>query len=262
MRKLLRNLPTGSVPPSSSEVCSNGAERHQECGPYQPSSCQVPLEEATPIVPHTEAPPPAGPKSVFLLYCKDDQGYPSREDILGLADVLTQCGILCSCDLYSEAHPPDNWNMWTTDQINKNDHTLLVCSPLMSSSVQTAQDQLMEMHCGSYYNYSIVNLVVPKKFIPIFLNQSTNKDWVPDHLKTVSRYELQLARLAQEVSGPEQLGEAIGSGRCPGLSSLLSRLLGMPLNPRPRPSSVPVLPQHRGGGGVFIQGDLYSLVYK
>ena len=209
---------------------------HLVYGPLQPSGSPVPLE-ATPTVPCTEAPPPPLPahlRLVFLLYCKDNQGYPSRKDILNWADILNQFGIYCTCDLYFETNPPDNWNMWITEQIGKNDHTLLVCSALMSTSVQTTQKRLLDMHCGSYYNYTVANLMEPKKLIPIFLNQPTNPDWVPDHLKTSSRYELPLAQLAQEVAEPEQLGEVIGRGRYPGLSSLLSRLLEKP----PRHSNV------------------------
>ena len=239
-----------------------------QCGaPLQPLHCPDTAFEATPTVPHMEASSNvhAGiAKSVFILYCKEqdspskeqgslskeqgspskeqgspskeqgspskEQGSPSRNDILNLADLLHQYGISCTCDIHLETEPPHNWSVWTSDQIHKSDHTLLVCSRLMLSiCAQMPKHQLFHMNCGCFYDSAVVNCVDPKKFIPVFLNQPTNKDWVPENLTTASQYELQVNQLILESShGSKQLEELLNGGKYIGLTSLLKRLLNVP----------------------------------
>ena len=242
--QLLRNLPEGLQLPSPIPKQSplNGGQNpllQQEFASPTQLNCSPGGFGATPTMSHAGAAhpvPTSPPKTVFLLYCKEEDGSPSKEDILALSYLLGQCGVTCTCDIHSETDPPDNWNVWTTTVINKSGHTLLVCSPLMHDVCTRMPDhRLVSMHCGSFFDTTIANCVNPKNFIPVFLNRPTNMDWVPDSLKTASHYELPVNQLAQEAESSSKSLQELMGGHYQEMSSLLWRLLNVNPYPRPRP---------------------------
>ena len=216
--------------------------------------------------------------TVFLLYCKDPTSrtqYEFCESVMNLADLLNRCGgIVCEYDGYDKHALVANWNRWTENMIKESDFILLVCSPTLNECLQHPQHKLIGMSVGKFYADTIVNLIDPTKFFPVFLNESPQLQWVPTNLHASSHYELRVNDLMEEMGDTEgflsarftqKLGDLLQKVKFQDIAKLLAVLRGEEYNPRPPPPWNPVVlprPAQPGITWCHLQSYYYVVVSK
>ena len=160
--------------------------------------------------------------------------------------------------MYEKGGDSGNWNKWTQDKIKESDFVLLVCSPSLYQALERAGQNTVEMVKGPFYANSVVNLIHPPKFIPVFFNncrpQGQLTQWIPgSNLHSSTNYILDIDGLAQAIVVPDdsppealhqRIGEALQMPRFETWVKLISHLRGESHVERPTPAYPPIrLPQ-------------------
>lgn len=208
-----------------------------------------------------------GIPNVFILYHKERslQGI-SPEDfsqnVLDLANALNACGgLVISLDMYETASK-GNWNKWTEDKIRQSQFVLLVCSPMLYQALERAGQDIVDMEKGSFFANSVINLVHPEKFIPVFFENCRPPDltqWIPgSNLALTTKYVLNMEEFAQAIDVPEgsspqalhqQIGQALGMPQFEEWVKLIAHLRGESYVSRSTPAYPPIqLPPPRPHG--------------
>ena len=156
---------------------------------------------------------------------------------------------MCDFDGYDAHLHESNWSLWTERMIDKNDYVLLICTPTLSAHLMNPSHTLVEMTKGKFYADSIVNHINPAKFIPVFLNTSYHRELIPTSLHATTHYTVSMRELSANIGDAEgmteenfgeKLVELLQERRFEGIRSLLQRLRGDEVNPRPAPPLEPV----------------------
>lgn len=123
----------------------------------------------------------------------------------------TSDGTRCFECLYDKYDTPDsshrrNWFQWFDSALDVADCVLLVCSPLLASSL-AQQSGSLEMARGMCNISSLVNCMPRKCFIPVFLNMPKQSAWIPLSLQAADTYELNIREFHQLMGNTEGMRE-------------------------------------------------------
>ncbi len=105
-------------------------------------------------------------------------------------------GFELSCDLF---HQEDvgNWSAWTETKIQESRYVVLLCSPRLGKAFShpvSRENIQLDTYRGSFFTNSFVNLIQsnPEKFIPVFLSNCVDKQWIPNALLAAAKYTLDI----------------------------------------------------------------------
>ena len=175
---------------------------------------------------------------------------PLEEQVLASEMLINRSGGLkCEFDGYDRNHEA-NWSAWTERMITESDFVLYVCSRKLSNHFRNPTHELVEMMRGKFWADAIFNHVDATKFIPVFLNSSFEKAYVPSVLQAATHFELRVRELSREMEDcPEdhfvqRLGEFLGRQEFCDIARLLALLRNEQFTARPQQPSQPVkIPQ-------------------
>jgi hypothetical protein len=167
------------------------------------------------------APTEKSPKTidkVFILYCNSTEGAssaePFKEKLIHLVQLLTWFSnkgdnskyFTCEADIIMETQAAvtiTNWCNWTETMIKQSTHVLVICTPQLYNCLKSVTGCLFYSCMGPIGSDVISNLFTDptqcSKFIPVFLNCSVNRDYIPTSLGTRKCYELHIDRLIYET---------------------------------------------------------------
>lgn len=136
---------------------------------------------------------PLGPRKVFIVYSNEDTTVEEIEDLCDILNKLStnsqaRVEFVCDCDLKHRQEFGIEWSNWTEQQIRQADIVLLVCShrlhaclsqwwnpPAIKTATGLVSAAAITNHCSILRQSS-------RKFIPVFLNRSIDRDLVPTSL--------------------------------------------------------------------------------
>ncbi len=210
---------------------------------------------------HSGPPPPSGPPKVFILYHKDralEKTYHVStidliDKIKDMADILNSVrGFKLSIDLFHEGDV-GNWGSWTERKIEESRYVVLLCSPRLATGLRNPSGEFPQLDTdrGSFFTSSVVNLInsYPHKFIPIFLSNFVNVQWIPPALATAPRYVLDIDNFVTHVqskTGTEdyyrELSDALGMAQFEDWERLVRHLRGTSHEVPTPPSAHPLQP--------------------
>ena len=130
-------------------------------------------------------------KPVFISYSHDSIGH--GEHVLKLSERLRQDGIETLLDQYVNGAPQQGWPRWMLDQLDAAGSVLVVCTETYYRRFRGHEEPGKGK--GVDWEGALINQEIydsrsqTLKFVPVFLS-NTNKDWIPEPLRSVSYYAL------------------------------------------------------------------------
>lgn len=164
---------------------------------------------------------------VFISYSWDSDNH--KDNVLKLADRLRHDGIDCNIDQY-EVAPPEGWPRWMSNQIDKSDFVLVVCTEQYKRRFQGKEEPGKGK--GVTWEGAIINQVIydynqrkKTKFIPIIFS-SQQANYIPPEISGFTRYLLNT--------------ESLDSDRA--YEDIYRHLTGQPSNKKPTLGKLKSLP--------------------
>jgi hypothetical protein len=138
----------------------------------------------------TPVPGHSSPIEVFISYSHDSTEHANQ--VLALANQLTEGGIFCYLDQWEES-PPEGWPMWMDRQIRKANFVLMICTETYFRRVMGEEEAgvglgvIWEGTLIYQYLYNAAGMNI--KFIPILLYNHT-QEYIPTPVQGATRYSV------------------------------------------------------------------------
>lgn len=172
------------------------------------------------------------------MYAKEDDH--NGEKVLCFSDILRHCGVNSDTDIYHANENIADWSFWVNKAIElctaaTNGYILLICSQAMISILEETSDNAkVEMVYGHIDRLTLRHLILSNipKFIPVFISDHSNREYVPISLsgKTYYHFPYELMNNFSQYVTPEEI---LRYREFASLKTLIATLTGQTENPPP-----------------------------
>nr|VFJ67642.1 MAG: SEFIR domain-containing protein [Candidatus Kentron sp. FW] len=133
---------------------------------------------------------------IFISYAHDNDAH--RERVLGLSERLRQDGFDTWLDQYVEGSPEEGWPRWMSNQLDKAEFVLTICTETYYRRFRGHDHQTPERGRGVDWEGAIITQEIhdnhsrTRKFVPVLIRTTDNR-FIPEPLRKYTHYQMDSA---------------------------------------------------------------------